>query len=96
MNKAFCDMCGVEITDANRCSGGAVCCKDTRLGAELKRGDITMRIEIMTAMNGTANAGDFCKHCVLDALYKLDDRPKVEPAAAAAPKPRGGKKLARA
>jgi hypothetical protein len=48
-----------------------------RLEATLKHGTSTLKAEVLTTWNGTANAGDICKYCVLDALYKLDDRPKA-------------------
>lgn len=35
-----------------------------------------LEIEIMHYWNGTANAGDVCKYCLIDALRELDDRPQ--------------------
>lgn len=33
-----------------------------------------MEVEVVTSLSGTYNDGDFCKYCILDALYELDDR----------------------
>ena len=71
--KRFCDCCGNEITGANECGGGT----SGRLGATLSRNGVKLDIEVLTAKDGTSNDGDFCKHCVLDALQKLDDRPSA-------------------
>ncbi len=67
----YCDCCGEEITDTNR-----IRFDHERLRGEIrsKRGHVLLRVEVITAMNGTWNAGDFCKYCVLDALYAADDR----------------------
>lgn len=73
MIKRFCDCCGHEITEANECDGGTC----GRLGATLSRNGVKLDIEVLIAKDGTNNAGDFCKHCVLDALQKLDDRPRA-------------------
>jgi hypothetical protein len=77
--KEYCDSCGVEIDNNNRADGGKIHCPDSRLGCEVpskKRGGPVLRVEIITSSNGTANAGHFCKHCILDALNALDDRKK--------------------
>ena len=82
MTKHFCDKCSDEITEKNECNGGNVV--GSRLGTTIKfrpKGRLIIdpedrfTVEILTSFNGTANAGEFCKYCVLDALYKLDDRP---------------------
>lgn len=70
MTKYFCDVCGDEVTDANKPEGGG------RVGATLECETGKLHVEILTTWRGTANAGCFCKYCVLDALSKLDDRPK--------------------
>ncbi len=74
MIKRFCDICGTEITKDNsivsEIPGG-------RLGASIKKNGAELKVEILTSVDGTANKGDVCKHCVLDALYKLDDRPQA-------------------
>lgn len=68
MIKAFCDQCGKEITDKNAATGGS---SKRRLCTSIGH----LSVEVMTAQNGVSNAGDYCKYCILDALYKLDDRP---------------------
>jgi hypothetical protein len=74
MQKTFCDQCGDEITDATKCTGGYE--RNWRLGTEIQRNGVKLRVEILTAKNGTANAGDFCKYCVIEAINALDDRPR--------------------
>jgi hypothetical protein len=76
MIRHYCDGCGKEITEDNAAVGGPIHCSD-RLGTEITKRGVKLRVEIITSMDGTANAGHFCRHCVLDALYKLDDRPKL-------------------
>lgn len=76
MIKHFCDGCREEISDDNKCTGGAINSHTGRLGTELKRNGKTLRVEVLTGTDGTSNAGDWCKYCVLDALYRMDDRPK--------------------
>jgi len=73
MIKYFCDCCGVEITQENKLPEGrmktAVYAKDVKLKTQ-------MTVEVITGLNEVYNTGDFCKHCVLDALKDLDDRPE--------------------
>jgi len=74
MIKRFCDICGNEITRDNsivsEIPGG-------RLGSSIKKNGAELKVEILTSVDGTANKGDVCRHCVLDALYRLDDRPQA-------------------
>ncbi len=74
MTKYFCDGCLQEITESNAVSGGQ---NGQRLGTTVKKGDIALKVEILTGTGGVSNAGLFCKYCILDALYKLDDRKKT-------------------
>ncbi len=76
MTKYFCDGCGKEITKESACAGAAMNSPD-RLGTEVKKRNKTLKVEVMTGTDGTWNDGEWCKYCVLDALYKLDDRPKA-------------------
>ena len=74
MIKYFCDICGDEITKGNSYD-------DERLKAtnHARHGGTTgavLNIEIITGKNGTSNAGNFCKYCVIDTVLKLDDRPR--------------------
>lgn len=72
MIRYFCDCCSEEIA-ANDI-------KDRnplhRLTAKLKRGNSELQVEVLETKDNVSNAGDFCRYCVLDALYGLDDRPK--------------------
>lgn len=76
MIRRYCDSCGVEIADNNKVpfNNG----KDrlqTSIQSKVNK-MIKLDVEVMIGLNGTANAGDWCKYCILDALQKLDDRPK--------------------
>ena len=78
--KYYCDICGEEITEQNNCVGATINNVNNRLGAVITRKDKTLKVEIITALNDKWNDGDVCRHCVLDALSKLDNRPKLLPA----------------
>lgn len=73
MIKIYCDCCGVEIDRSTLPKGGVT---NDRLAAKVKskNGCHVLGVEVITRLDNTANAGDFCKNCILDALYKLDDR----------------------
>lgn len=58
--------------EGNQATGGHK--SSNRLGTEIKKGKVRLRIEVLHYLDDTANAGLFCKYCILDALYKLDDR----------------------
>lgn len=79
MNRVFCDICKNEITDENKVNfyGDSFRMSATLKGKYSVTGKDELKVEVKTALNGVSNAGDFCKYCVLDALYKLDDRPKL-------------------
>ncbi len=72
MTKYYCDCCEKEITESNCLEGGQ---NSGRLAAEIKRNGFKLKVEILTSKDDRANEGLFCKYCVLDALYRLDDRP---------------------
>lgn len=76
MIKTFCDGCGKEITGQNAPRGGPLHDND-RLGATLITVGGALHVEVITSKDGTANNGDWCKYCILDALNRLDDRPKA-------------------
>lgn len=71
MIKTFCDQCRQQITDERKMSGGA---NGGRLAASVGH----LGVEVIVSQNNVSNAGDYCKYCVLDALYQLDDRPREE------------------
>jgi len=72
----FCDGCETEITSSNAAVGGAINNPESRLGIEIQSNGHRLKIEIMTSTDGVANAGLWCKYCILNALNKLDDRPQ--------------------
>lgn len=68
--KRFCDQCFTEMTEKNTPFGtGQV---SGRLSASIGH----LGVEVIQSQNKTSNSGDYCKYCILDALYKLDDRPR--------------------
>lgn len=73
MVKYFCDACGAEITPSNTVGQGRG--SAPRLGTTVRHGGMTLGVEVITIVDGVSNAGVVCKYCVLDALYRLDDRP---------------------
>ena len=77
--KYFCDGCGAEVTEENQCAGGPMYSKD-RLGGEVvAKSGARLKVEILTSLNGTANAGCFCKHCVVQAIIDLAKPAPAEP-----------------
>ena len=74
MIKRYCDTCGKEMTDRNTPKLGT---NGGRLQATIKRLDTKLTVEVIQSTNNGANQGDICKHCILDALYELDDRPQA-------------------
>lgn len=72
MLKRFCDICEREIPPKDSGDGNAF----GRTTATLRANNCQLTVEVITSKNGVANSGDFCKYCILDALYKLDDRPE--------------------
>jgi len=74
MIKRYCDCCGSEMLDFNSPRDGTT---HNRLEAKVKAKNCSgsvLSVEVITGLNNTSNAGDFCKYCILDALYTLDDR----------------------
>lgn len=85
MTKYFCDKCGEEITVKNACTGGSFATSRMGTVIEFRPFDLDpyapakrFKIEVMTSLDGQANDGCFCKYCVLDALFRLDDRPRAK------------------
>ena len=76
MIKRFCDRCGVLIEGKNQLTGGGK--TRQRLFTQLRSKDSKhiLSVEVLTSLDNCVNDGDFCKYCVLDALYQLDDRSK--------------------
>ncbi len=78
MIKRYCDCCGEKITDKNRFYA------ETGLIAEVvpkDRGSLpVLVVKVVPVKNGYLNDVDFCLYCVIDAVKKLDDRPKELPA----------------
>lgn len=73
MTRHFCDICGSELLEHNSPKNNNT---NNHLASEP---GTKLMFEIMTGFAGTWNAGEFCKYCIIDAVNKLDDRPKVSP-----------------
>ena len=73
MIRYFCDCCGEEIAANDTKDRNPL----HRLTAKLKRGNSELQVEVIETKDGVSNAGHFCRYCVLDALAKLDDRPRA-------------------
>ena len=71
MIKRFCDCCKLEMTERTTPSWGD---NGARVGVAIDRNGVKLGVQVIQFVNGTANAGDVCTHCILDALYALDDR----------------------
>lgn len=87
MIKYFCDKCGEEISEQNKCVGGYN--SSDRIGVSIDyrhpRGNPfvkkqSLSLELLVRFNGEPNEGHFCKYCIIDAFCSLDDRPKEEKA----------------
>lgn len=74
MIKRYCDCCQSEMTESNTPKMGGT---SSRLAAEIVRNGVRLGVEVIHSTNGASNSGDVCKYCILDALAKLDDRPKI-------------------
>ena len=74
MTKYFCDGCEVELNEHNSPGGGK---NSGRLEATVGKNGRTLKVEVIHSQDGCANAGMYCKHCILDALNELDDRLKA-------------------
>ena len=69
----FCDCCGEEIAERDTKDRNPL----HRLTATLTKKDSVLQVEVIESKDGVGNAGNFCRYCVLDALYGLDDRPSA-------------------
>lgn len=76
MIRRFCDSCGDEILPHNSCYTGG---DQSRLTALVKSADgkNSLGVEVIPSKGSCANAGDWCKYCVIDAINDLDHRPKA-------------------
>jgi len=85
MIRHYCDVCKVEITEKNRPSQGSRLTNVNKDGYLVRHSELAF--EIITGIkrlgsmhvgkdSTTWNGGDFCKHCILDAVRGLDDRPQ--------------------
>ena len=88
MIRRYCDICGAEMTDATTPAPDPTKSVASRLGHQdamnaqrfkdgvgLKYGKPKVMFEVVVGLDGAWNAGDICKHCVIDAVNAADDRP---------------------
>ena len=74
MIRTFCDGCGEEMDAKNTPLQGQT---GSRLATKIiGRGGLG--VEVITSQEGVSNKGEWCKYCILDALYSLDDRPRLK------------------
>lgn len=69
MIRYFCDYCEKEIDNNNRIDGD-------RLKTEITSRQNFMTVEVVTSTADMAKDCHFCKYCVIEAVNRLDDRPK--------------------
>ena len=64
----YCDICGEELTDRNK----VLAHKDehTRVRGETKDMYGTLKVDVLTAINGVWNKGDVCKYCIIECVKK--------------------------
>ena len=73
MNKTFCDACETQMP-ANSSDGTGVTRIDLRGGA-LKEGGVEfVQVALLGVVGGAQIPGDYCKHCIIDAINTADDR----------------------
>lgn len=72
MVRYFCDQCSLEIKESETRERNPL----HRLTVTIGKGDRTLTVEVVESKDGVANAGHFCRYCVIDAINKLDDRPR--------------------
>ena len=76
MIRHFCDECGAEITRKNMCGKDSSGNRLSGKGDTSKPTPGVLFFDVMTGKGNITNDGEFCKYCVIDAINKLDDRPK--------------------
>lgn len=79
MIQRLCDVCG-DVIDRNYITERFKETSTHRHPTDRFK-DVKVTVEIMAGINGTTNAGEICKGCLIDAVAYHDDRPKVMPAA---------------
>lgn len=73
MVRYFCDYCNKEIKDSDMAKRNPL----HRLTATVEKGSSRLTVEVIESQDGTANAGHFCRYCIIDAINKLDDRTRA-------------------
>lgn len=73
MVRYFCDNCGEEIKGSDMKERNPL----HRLTATVGKGNHKMTVEVIETKDSAANDGNFCHYCVIDAINKLDDRPRA-------------------
>lgn len=71
MKKIFCDVCSTEIKEKNKIPEG-----DLVTGVAMK--NRKEHIEVRLYISGLPKHVDCCKHCLIDSVTKMDDRPTLE------------------
>jgi hypothetical protein len=75
--RRFCDNCGHALDSGNTLGKGNVLKVESDTPS---RGGVALYVHLTASTSpGGSPVGDLCKHCVIDAVNKLDDRPKQAP-----------------
>lgn len=75
--KHFCDNCGEVLHPGNSLGKGNVLKVDQDMPS---RGGVALYVHLTASTSpGGSPVGDLCKHCIIDAVNKLDDRVKPAP-----------------
>lgn len=83
--KHFCDNCGHALDSGNALGKGNVLKVESDMPS---RGGVALYVHLTASTSpGGSPVGDLCKHCIIDAVNKLDDRPKQAPAPEYKPNP---------
>ena len=75
MIRRYCDCCKAEMVNVVGVREGLNKVGD--MTATIDRNGAQLTVSVIHCANGAAARGDVCKYCILDALYELDDRPKI-------------------
>lgn len=76
MKRLFCDKCGNEISDANAFAEDGAGEISQVVRATAASGSEAL-LEVSLHVTNKWKGRDLCKYCAIDAINKLDDRPRA-------------------
>lgn len=77
MKKTFCDLCGDEIKDEQYRDGPSAAYRPDMFVKAVGKSEKTITVRAEVIVNGSTGAYDVCNHCIIDAVNRMDDRPKA-------------------